>query len=108
MQERLRKTFASHAMVGEVRGVGLIAAVELVQDPQRKTPFDPALKVAQRVARLALDRGLVTRALPNGEALAFSPPLIIERGEIDEAVETLEACIATVREELIREGVHLS
>lgn len=107
MQERLRATFADHPMVGEVRGVGLIAAVELVRDPACKAAFDPKLKVAQRVARRALDQGLVTRALPNGEALAFSPPLIVERAEIDEAVETLNRCIDGVRSDLSREGVHL-
>ena len=105
MQARLRETFVGAPSVGEVRGMGLIAAVELVADPATRRSFEPSLKVAQRVARKALDRGLITRALPNGDALAFSPPLVITREEIDACVATLDRAIGDVRDELVREGV---
>ena len=104
MQRRLRETFEGAPSVGEVRGMGLIAAVELMADPARRVPFDPSLKVAQRVARAALDRGLITRALPNGDSLAFSPPLVITEAEIDRCVADLDAAIATVRDALVGEG----
>ena len=108
MQKRLRAAFSGRAMVGEVRGIGVIAAVEFVQDPARKVAFDPALKVAQRVAGKALDHGLITRALPNGDALGFSPPLIISKDEIDQSVEMLERAISDVSDELTREGVPIA
>ncbi|MEJ8571418.1 aminotransferase [Microbaculum marinum] len=105
MQELLRETFEGEPMIAEVRGVGLIAAVELVPDPAVKKPFDPSLKVAGRIAAKALDHGLITRALPNGDSLAFSPPLVISRDEIAQCVERLARSIAEIRDELTRDGV---
>src|SRR5690606_8040194 len=57
LQEGLRR-FSDHPLVGEVRGVGLIAAVEVVKDPKTREPFDPAAKVGTRVAEHALEDGL--------------------------------------------------
>jgi 4-aminobutyrate--pyruvate transaminase len=74
--------FASRPYVGEVRGIGLIGAVELAAEPLKKTAFDPAKKVAVRLAELALEQGLIVRAL--GDAVAFCPPLIITPAEVDE------------------------
>ncbi|TCT09893.1 L-2,4-diaminobutyrate transaminase [Tepidamorphus gemmatus] len=108
MQTLLRETFEGQPAIGEVRGIGLIAAVELVADPAARTPFDPALKVAGRVAARALDNGLITRALPNGDSLAFSPPLVISRADVEACVERLAASIAGVRDELIRDGVRIA
>lgn len=73
---------AKRAHVGEVRGVGLIGAIELVADPARRTPFDPARKIGARLAELALAEGLIVRAM--GDAIAFCPPLIASAAEIDE------------------------
>jgi len=108
MQERLRTAFAGQPMVGEVRGVGMIAAVEFVQDPAVKKAFDPALKVAPRVANKALDHGLITRALPNSDAVGFSPPLTISEAEIDQVVEALGHALDEVRDELTQEGVAIA
>jgi len=80
-QEGLRK-FAASPIVGEVRGVGLIAAVELVKDKAAKEPFPPAAAIAGHFAERAHAHGLVLRAL--GDAVALCPPLVIEPAEIDE------------------------
>ncbi len=85
LQEGLRERFAAHPLVGEVRGVGLVAAVELVADKQAREPFDGQLGVGPHCARLALERGLVIRAL--GDSLALSPPLIVQEAEIDLMLE---------------------
>ena len=77
--------FADHPLVGEVRGVGLIAGVELVADKTTKAPVPPARAMGARVAALAQKNGLITRAM--GDTLAFSPPLIITEAEIDEMLE---------------------
>lgn len=105
MQDRLRETFEGEPLIGEVRGVGLIGAVELVADPAAKTAFDPSLKVAGRIAERALDHGLITRALPNADSLAFSPPLIISRDEVDQCVDLLAKSIGEIRDELAKDGV---
>jgi len=94
-QQGLR-ALAKRPWVGEVRGVGLIGAVELVADPGSGRPFAPEAKVGPRLAQLAQDEGLIVRAM--GDAIAFCPPLIIEADEIDEmlarfgrALDRLEA-----------------
>src|SRR6185437_2445973 len=74
MQKALRERFGSHPLVGEVRGVGLIAAVELVTNKETKEKFDPAAKVGARWVKLIEQNGVIGRAVP-GESLCFSPPL---------------------------------
>jgi 4-aminobutyrate---pyruvate transaminase len=81
-QERVRG-FADHPLVGEVRGVGLIAGVELSADPARKTPFDPKLKMAAKLAGYCQEEGLIVRALP-GDVIGLCPPLIITEPQIDD------------------------
>ena len=76
-QERLRSELAPHPLVGEVRGVGLVAGVELVASKAEKRPFDPENKVGRRLSRLALEDGVIVRAIR--DTLAFSPPLVIEK-----------------------------
>jgi 4-aminobutyrate--pyruvate transaminase len=96
-QARLRE-LEKHPLVGEIRGVGLIAAVELVADKESKKVFDPIGKVNYFVARRALENGLVTRALPAGDALGFCPPLFSTNSELDEIVdkfkETLDQSVS--------------
>ncbi len=80
-QDALRR-FAAHPLVGEIRGVGLVGAIEVVADKETKRPFDPAEKVGPRIAAAARQHGLVTRAM--GDTLGFSPPLVITEPEIGE------------------------
>ena len=81
----LRELCADHPHVGEVRGVGLMAAVELVEDRETRKPFDAALGVGAHCVQRALEHGLILRAL--GDTVAFSPPLIIRAAEIDMILE---------------------
>jgi 4-aminobutyrate--pyruvate transaminase len=80
-QDGLRALLAS-PIVGEVRGLGLIAAVELVKDKATKESFPAAVAVASYFAERAHAHGLVVR--PLGEAVALCPPLVITPPEIDE------------------------
>ena len=104
LQGRLRETLAGHPLVGDVRGVALIAGIELVADRASKRPFDPAMKVANRVAQSCLDDGLIVRALPAGDVVALSPPLCLTRSQADEIVERLERGLRAVADELARQG----
>jgi len=76
------QSHAGRKYVGEVRGVGLIGAIELYADPARRTAFDPAQKAGARLAELALAQGLIVRAM--GDSIAFCPPLIITAQQIDD------------------------
>lgn len=76
--------FADHPLVGEVRGTGLIAALELVADKASRKPFDPVGKVGAQASVFGHDEGLIFRAI--GDTLALCPPLIVTETDIDEIV----------------------
>jgi 4-aminobutyrate--pyruvate transaminase len=84
--------FQDHPLVGEVRGIGLIGAIELVSDKATKAPFDPARKVGEFLAKRAHHHGVIIRAL--GDSIAFCPPLIIREAEIDMMLERFERALA--------------
>jgi 4-aminobutyrate--pyruvate transaminase len=88
LQSRLQQ-LAVHDRVGEVRGAGLIAALELVDD---KATRAPALEMAKRAVQLCQDNGLIVR-LVAGCALALCPPLVINREQVDEIVDKLDRSI---------------
>ena len=80
--QRALRQFAEHPLVGEVRGIGLMAAVELVSDKATKEQFPPELGVGALVAEKGLQHGVMFRVAA-GDALLFSPPLIITEEEVD-------------------------
>jgi L-2,4-diaminobutyrate transaminase len=82
----LREALADHPMVGEVRGVGLLAAIEFAADKETKSPFDPALKIGAQIAAAALEEGVIARAMPHGDIVGFAPPLVLNREEADAIV----------------------
>lgn len=82
LQQGLRK-FAGHPFIGDVRGMGLIAAVELAADPAKRQPFAPEKGVGAYLVKRAQEHGLILRTMA-GDIVAFSPPLIISEAEIDE------------------------
>jgi 4-aminobutyrate--pyruvate transaminase len=82
---------ADHPLVGEVRGQGLIAAVELVADKSTKARFDPVGRVGRRFFERAHDHGLIIRAI--GDSIAFCPPMIITTTEIDEMLKRFTATL---------------
>ncbi len=104
-QKRLRETFAQNPMVGEVRGVGLMGAVEFVADRDSRTPFEKSLKVGARVSAAALEEGIIARAMPHGDILGFSPPLCITKEEVDIVIEKAEIAVDRIVGELLKEGL---
>ncbi|MCK1493560.1 aminotransferase class III-fold pyridoxal phosphate-dependent enzyme [Bradyrhizobium sp. 180] len=101
-QRRLNERFAQLEIVGEIRGVGLLAAVEFVLDRQTKRRFDPELKVGARISKVARDRGLIARAMPHGDVLGFAPPLVVSEAEIDEIVDLAYQATKQVMDELAK------
>jgi len=88
LQDGLR-AFADHPLVGNVRGVGLMGALELVADKKTKRSFDPSFKVKDFLRARAQEHGLIVRAILSGDTIAFSPPLIITEAEINEMMVRL-------------------
>jgi L-2,4-diaminobutyrate transaminase len=104
MLDALHSAFDDLPITGEVRGVGLMLAVEFVADPATKRRLDPSLTVAYRISKRARDKGVITRAMPQSEALGFAPPLVLTRTDADEIVETAARSTREVLDELAREG----
>jgi L-2,4-diaminobutyrate transaminase len=99
MLRSLHDAFDSHPLVGEVRGLGLIAAVEFLEQRDPPRAFDHSLALGARIAQACLERGLITRALPGADTIAFSPPFVISDEELDRAVAlALEAVDAVAAE----------
>jgi adenosylmethionine-8-amino-7-oxononanoate aminotransferase len=81
-------------MVGEVRGLGLMAGVELVADKETRRPFEPSQGVGARVLREARQRGLVARV--KGDSFLVAPPLVTSAEQVDRIVEILRDSIRAV------------
>ena len=92
LQQGLRR-FTGHPLVGQARGLGLIGALELAEDPAARQPFNPARGVGAYFVRRAQAHGLITRVL-GGDIIAFSPPLVITEAEIDRLLDCTERALA--------------
>jgi L-2,4-diaminobutyrate transaminase len=98
----MRDALARQTIVGEVRGEGLLCAVELVEDRDARRFFDPAKKVGPQTAAALLKRGVVARAMPQGDILGFAPPLCLTRQEADIIVMAARDAIEEVATALRR------
>lgn len=96
LQAQLREQFADHSLVGEVRGVGLLAALEFVADKHRKQRFAPTQAIGAKVSAACLQEGLIARAMPHGDILGLAPPLIISRDEVDLMVGMIKTAVDKV------------
>jgi 4-aminobutyrate aminotransferase len=110
MMPRLRGWLKTHPIVGDVRGRGLMIGIEIVKD-QKTREAAPLLR--DRIVDLAFERGLLI--LGCGEtSLRLAPPLVVQQGEVDVALEILEKCIGiaqgehNVTETTYQESVHAS
>jgi putrescine aminotransferase len=94
MQERLRKLEQTCSFVGNVRGVGLMLGIEMVDDKALRTPMPRSSDIPARVAKEAYRRGLMVRI--SGPNLILSPPLVISADEVNHLCDVLEASFAAV------------
>jgi len=97
LQEKIAG-LAEHRLVGEVRGVGLLGAIELVKDKATRERFPDKGTVGTLCRDLCVANGLVMRAV--GDTMIMSPPLIISRAEIDELVDKAWKVLDLVAEQL--------
>jgi putrescine aminotransferase len=88
-------TLRKHSLVGDVRTVGLMGAVELVRDRDTKEPVPPEWTL--RIRRSALDAGVIVRA--SGNMIVVCPPLIVGREEIDRLVNALDDALGALQAE---------
>ena len=94
----LRDALADHPHVGDVRGEGLLAAVEFVEDRPSRRFFDADRKVGPAVAAALLREGVIARAMPHGDILGFAPPLCLTKDEADRIVGATRTAVHAVFE----------
>ncbi len=97
LQDRFQELYR-FVIVGNVRGIGLLAGVDLVEDRQRHARFDPAKKVGLQVNMTARANGLICRAI--GDTIVFAPPLPVTRAEIDMLVDRFAVSLEKVQDSL--------
>ena len=90
LQKRLCE-FADHPLVGEVRGAGLIAAIELVANKTTGRAFEGG-DVGKFIQQACQDNGLIIRVMA-GSTVAFCPPLIINQAQVDELIEKMSIAL---------------
>ena len=93
-----------HSIVGNSRSIGLIGAVELVQNKKNKTYFNPTIGIGSRVVKNAQKNGLIVRTL-QGDIVALCPPLIINSKEVDILFNKFNKSIKDTEDELNTEGL---
>ncbi|WP_417725627.1 aspartate aminotransferase family protein [Salipiger sp.] len=92
----LTDAVGSHANVGDVRGEGLLCAVEFVEDRADRAFFDPSRTVGAKVNAALLNRKVISRAMPQGDILGFAPPFCLTTEEADEIAGKLKESVAEV------------
>ncbi|MXP57241.1 aspartate aminotransferase family protein [Pantoea sp. Taur] len=99
LQNALREVMGALPHVGDTRGRGLFAGVELVRDKESKTPFDPALKLHAGIKANCMARGLMVYPMGGtidgqyGDHILIAPPFIITPSQLDFVVDTLATVI---------------
>ena len=83
----LKDALGSHPNVGDVRGLGLMCAVEYVKDPAKKEVFDAADGIGAKINTETMARGLFSRV--RGDAYFLAPPIVTDNATIDRMVEIL-------------------
>jgi 4-aminobutyrate--pyruvate transaminase len=105
LQAGLRETLRDHPLVGDIRGLGFIAGIELVANRESRQAFDPNLRVGAQVERACLERGLILRNM--GDTIALCPPFVISEGEVDTMLTRLRDALDAVAQNLSRSGTVL-
>ena len=94
LNNRFHEIFDSHPNVGEIRQMGLINAIELVEDKESKKGFDSSERIGYKIYREALKQGLMLR--PLGNVMYFNPPLVITKEELEESLRICKEAIDSV------------
>ena len=93
LKKVLTDAVGDHVHVGEVRGEGLLIAVEFVKDRDSRTYFDAAEKVGPRITQALFGENVIARAMPQGDIIGFAPPLCLTRDEADLIAAKLKTAV---------------
>ncbi|ABM00846.1 aspartate aminotransferase family protein [Shewanella amazonensis] len=101
LQDRLQ-TLSAHPLVGEVRGMGMVGAIELVADKHSMVRFGSEISAGMLCREACIESGLVMRAV--GDTMIISPPLCITRDEIDELIFKASQALSLTLEKIAARG----
>jgi L-2,4-diaminobutyrate transaminase len=96
LNTQMQDALGNHPNVGEIRGEGMLCALEFVADRDACTFFDPSAKVGPSIAAALFDQGVIGRAMPQGDILGFAPPFCLSYAEADEIVAKTKIAIDQV------------
>ncbi|NCF09549.1 MAG: aminotransferase class III-fold pyridoxal phosphate-dependent enzyme, partial [Gammaproteobacteria bacterium] len=96
LNQAMREALSDLPHVGDVRGEGMLCAIEFVEDKATRRLYDPVGKIGPQVAGALLKRGVIGRAMPHGDILGFAPPLCLTREEADILVSATADAIREV------------
>ncbi|WP_336098520.1 aspartate aminotransferase family protein [Roseovarius sp. CH_XMU1461] len=97
LRDQMQAALGDHAHVGEVRGEGMMCAVEFVRDRDDRVFFDAADKIGPQVSAKLLEQDkVIARAMPQGDILGFAPPFCLSREEADQVVAATVRAVKTV------------
>ncbi len=102
LHQMLDQRFGQHPHVGDLRGRGLFRGIELVENRETKTPFDPARGIAGKIKKAAFQAGLICYPMSGtidgqrGDHILLAPPFIIEDAQLDELTGKLAQAIEAV------------
>ena len=94
--DQLTEAFADHPNVAQVRGEGLMCAVEFAQSKSPVDFFDPAKKIGYQISTAMANRDVIARAMPQGDIIGFAPPLCITPDEVDQVVAVAKEAVAEI------------
>ncbi len=98
--KRLKETFDGRPYVAEMRGAGLLGAIEFAADPKARRRFDAGQKVGAQLSAACLEEGVISRAMPHGDILGFAPPFVITRDEVDDVLKRVAKAVERVTAKL--------
>ena len=96
LNDQMTAALGDHAHVGDIRGEGMICAVEFVKDRDSRIFFDASDKIGPQVAAALGAQGVIARAMPQGDILGFAPPFCLTEAEADEVVSKTADAMKTV------------
>ena len=97
LRHAMKDALSDHAHVGDVRGEGMLCAVEFVKDKDSRTFFDAADKIGPQISTKLLDQSkVIARAMPQGDILGFAPPFCLTRAEADIVVSATLRAVESV------------
>ncbi len=93
LMDGMKTALGSHPHVGDIRGVGMFCALEFVQDRESRIFFDPDQKIGPQITAALLAKGVIGRAMPQGDILGFAPPFCLTMAEADEIIAKTETAV---------------